>query len=405
MKILVLNAGSSSQKSCLYDVPEAGFPDTPQEPIWEATIDWGVGTEYGLLTVEANDTKQKSELSIYARAHGLGEMLDTLVQGETKVLEKLSEIAIVGHRVVHGGTEYSDATLITPAVKQAIEDLIPLAPNHNPAHLEEILAVEEVLGDVPQVAVFDTAFHSQMPKSVSAYPIPYRWFEKGVRRYGFHGISHRYCAERAAELLEEPLASLRVITCHLGHGCSLAAVRDGMSVNTTMGFTPLEGLMMGSRSGSIDPAIPMYLMREEGFDFEGVDKMLNKESGLKGVSGESGDMRSILKAMENGSDRAELAFEMYVSRLQSAIASMIPQLGGLDVLAFTAGVGENSADVRAATCAGLDFLGLKLDSRKNAASVKDSDIAAMNSTVRVLIIRAQEDWAIAGECWKLAKVG
>ncbi|MBO9997776.1 MAG: acetate kinase [Cyanobacteria bacterium SID2] len=403
MKILVLNAGSSSQKSCLYDVPDDRFPKDPEKPIWEATIDWGIGTDYGVLTVKANGYKQEFKLSADSRSHGLEEMLNTLIENDTKVLESLTEIAIVGHRVVHGGTKYSQATFVTPDVKETIEDLIPLAPNHNPAHLEEIISVENVLGDVPQVAVFDTAFHSQMPKAVAAYPIPYEWLGRGVRRYGFHGISHSYCARRAAEILEEPVESLRIITCHLGHGCSLAAVRDGVSVNTTMGFTPLEGLMMGSRSGSIDPAIPMYLMREEGFDFNGVDRMLNKESGLKGIFGESGDMRSILAAISEGSDRAKLAFEMYVSRLQSSIASMLPQLGRLDVLVFTAGVGENSVDVRSATCAGFEFLGLKLDPRKNAMSPKDADIAAVDSTVRVLVIRTQEDWSIAGECWKLAK--
>lgn len=403
MKILVLNAGSSSQKSCLYDVPEGAFPETPCEPLWEAKVDWGASEEYGLLTVEAGDCDREIHLSPDAPSRGLGEVLKTLVEGETKVLEQLSEIAIVGHRVVHGGAKYSQATRVTAEVKDTIEELIPLAPNHNPAHLEEILAVEEVLGDIPQVAVFDTAFHSSMPKSVAAYPIPYEWFDRGVRRYGFHGISHRYCAERSAALLGQPLESLRIITAHLGNGCSLAAVSGGKSVNTTMGFTPLEGLMMGSRSGSIDPAIPLYLIREEGFDADGVDRLLNKQSGLKGVSGASGDLRSILKAMNEGSDRAKLAFEMYVTRLQSAIAGSIPQLGGLDVLAFTAGVGENSAEVREATCRGLEFLGLKLDSQTNAESPKDAEISTAESTVKVMVVSAQEDWAIARECWQIAQ--
>lgn len=403
MKILVLNAGSSSQKSCLYDIPDDAFPQQTATPLWEASVDWGASEDYGVLTVEAGDREREIHLPTDAPSRGLGEVLKTLTEGETKVLESWSEIAIVGHRVVHGGADYSQATRVTADVKQAIERLIPLAPNHNPAHLEEIIAVEEVLGDVPQVAVFDTAFHSTMPPSVAAYPIPYDWLDRGVRRYGFHGISHGYCADRAAMLLGQPLASLRLVTAHLGNGCSLAAVRDGKSIDTTMGFTPLEGLMMGSRCGSIDPAIPLYLIREEGFDADGVDRLLNKASGLKGVSGVAGDMRSILQAKQAGSDRAQLAFEMYVGRLQKAIAGMLPQLGGLDVLAFTAGVGENSAEVRAATCAGFEFLGLKLDAEKNAASPKDAEISAADSQVRVVVVRAQEDWAIARECWQIAR--
>lgn len=403
MKVLVLNAGSSSQKSCVYDLPEAAFPETPAEPIWEAMVDWGISPDYGQLTVTAKGTEQEIRLSRDTANHGLEEMLATLVQGETRVLGALSEIAIVGHRVVHGGDRYCQATLIDEAVKQTIEDLIPLAPNHNPAHLEEILAVEAVLGDIPQVAVFDTAFHTSIPPAAATYPIPYDWFEKGIRRYGFHGISHRYCAEQAATLVGKPLESLRMITAHLGNGCSLTAVRQGQSVNTTMGFTPLEGLMMGTRSGSIDPAIPLYLMTQMGVEASEVDRLLNKQSGLKGIFGPSGDLREILQARDAGDERARLAFEMYVLRLQGAIAALIPQLGGLDVLAFTAGVGENSSAVRAATCAGFEFLGLQLDEGKNQGSPKNSLISTSNSQVQVAVIRAQEDWAIARECWQLAQ--
>ncbi|WP_159784134.1 acetate/propionate family kinase [Sodalinema gerasimenkoae] len=403
MKVLVLNAGSSSQKSCVYELPEAAFPETPAEPIWEAMVDWGISPDYGQLTVTANGIKQETHLSRDTPNHGLEEMLATLVQGETQVLGALSEIAMVGHRVVHGGDRYCQATLIDEAVKQTIEDLIPLAPNHNPAHLEEILAVEAVLGDIPQVAVFDTAFHTSIPPAAATYPIPYDWFKKGIRRYGFHGISHRYCAQQAATLVGKPLESLRMITAHLGNGCSLTAVRGGESVNTTMGFTPLEGLMMGTRSGSIDPAIPLYLMTQMGVEASEVDRLLNKQSGLKGIFGPSGDLREILQAREAGDERARLAFEMYVLRLQGAIAALIPQLGGLDLLAFTAGVGENSAAVRSAACAGFTFLGLQLDEGKNQGSPKNSLISTPNSEVQVAVIRAQEDWAIARECWQLAR--
>ena len=403
MKILVLNAGSSSQKSCLYEIPEAAFPETAAEPIWEAMVDWGANPDYGSLTVVANGSKQERHLASDAPSRGLEAVLGTLVQGETQVLGSLSEITIVGHRVVHGGDRYSQATFITEAVKETIEELIPLAPNHNPAHLDEILAVEAVLGDIPQVAVFDTAFHTSIPPAAATYPIPYEWFDKGIRRYGFHGISHRYCAEQAATLSGKPLESLRMITAHLGNGASLAAIGEGKSINTSMGFTPLEGLMMGTRSGSIDPAIPLYLMKETGLDAQGVDRLLNKESGLKGIFGPSGDLREILQAREAGNPRAALAFEMYVGRLQGAIASMIPQLGGLDLLAFTAGVGENSSAVRSATCAGLEFLGLQLDESKNRGSAKNSLISSPNSSVQVWVIHAQEDWAIARDCWQLAQ--
>ena len=305
--------------------------------------------------------------------------------------------------LVHGGTEYSQATLVTPEVKEAIARLSPLAPAHNPANLQGIEAVDEILGDIPQVAVFDTAFHSQMPLKTAVYPIPYEWLDKGIRRYGFHGISHQYCAQRTAQLLGKPLESLKLITCHLGNGCSLAAIKNGKSIDTTMGFTPLEGLMMGTRSGSLDPGILIYLVREYGLDAERLDIMLNKESGLKGVSGLSADMRTILTAVAENHVQANLAFEMYIHRLRSLIGSMLASLGGLDVLVFTAGVGENAVLVREKVCEGWDFLGLKLDLEKNQSSPQDQDIATSDSAVRILVIQAQEDWAIASECWQQYK--
>ncbi|MBP0010045.1 acetate kinase [Roseofilum sp. Belize Diploria] len=400
MKILVLNAGSSSQKSCLYDITGDQLPAHPPHPLWEATIDWTVATDYGVMKVKANGIEQETNLPSDAKEEAISKLLQTLVSGETQVLESLSEINAVGHRVVHGGTEYSEATRITPEVQATITQLIPLAPSHNPANLQGIEAVERVLPDVPQVAVFDTAFHSQMPPEAAVYPIPYEWFEQGVRRYGFHGTSHRYCALRTAELMEKPLESLKMITCHLGNGCSLAAVKEGISVNTTMGFTPLEGLMMGTRSGSIDPAIIFYLMRDRGFDVNSIDRMLNKESGFKGVSGLSADLRTILQAMNEKNERAKLAFDLYIHRLRSAIGEMLASLGGLDVLVFTAGVGENSVDVRQRACQGFEFLGLMLDVEKNANSPMDVDIATPDSAVRVYVIHTEEDWAIARQTWQ-----
>ncbi|NET06917.1 MAG: acetate kinase [Merismopedia sp. SIO2A8] len=399
MKILVLNAGSSSQKSCLYELNEDSLPEQAQEPLWEAHIDWSVATDFGVLKVSAKGRKLETRLESQKRPQAIAFLLSTLIQGETKVLNQLSEIDIVGHRVVHGGADYSQATLITPEVKAAIARLFPLAPNHNPAHLEGIEAVEQLLGDVPQLAVFDTAFHSQMPLEAVVYPIPYEWFDQGIRRYGFHGISHQYCARRSAQLLGKSLESLRLITCHLGNGCSLAAIKGGVSIDTTMGFTPLEGLMMGSRSGSIDPGILIYLMREYNFDANQLDEMLNKASGFKGVSGISSDLRTIQEAITEGNQRSQLAFDIYIHRLRAAIGAMVATLGSLEALVFTAGVGENAASVREKTCEGFEFLGLKLDLEKNALSPVDLDIAAPDSKVRVLVVHTQEDWAIASQCW------
>ncbi|MGB8323730.1 MAG: acetate/propionate family kinase, partial [Candidatus Acidiferrum sp.] len=241
-----------------------------------------------------------------------------------------------------------------------------------------------------------------IPSSAATYPGPYEWLEQGIRRYGFHGINHQYCAHRAAQLLRRESSALRLVSCHLGNGCSLAAIRDGRSVDTTMGFTPLEGLMMGTRSGSIDPGIVTYLVRQQKRSGDELDDILNKKSGLLGISGVSSDMRDILAAVRNGHERAKLAFDMYIHRLHLGIGSMIGVLGGLDALIFTAGVGENSSEVRAAACEKFAFMGLKVDSEKNIPSSEDRDISPQESAVRVLIIHAQEDWMIARECWNLA---
>jgi acetate kinase len=400
MKILVLNAGSSSQKSCLYDLLGDNLPANPPEAIWEAMIDWTVSAGKGMLTVKANGLKQEIELANSDRKEGISQMLDTLQTGETQVLDNLTEIDLVGHRVVHGGTNYSQAMLITDEVKATIERLIPLAPSHNPAHLEGIEAIEDLLKNIPQVAVFDTAFHTTIPSKAAFYPIPYEWINKGIRRYGFHGTSHKYCSQRSAQLLDKPLESLKIITCHIGNGASLTAIKDGISIDTTMGFTPLEGLMMGERSGSIDPAILIYLMRQCGLTGEELNHLLNKESGLKGISGISADLRDILEGIKNDHERAKLAFEIYIHRFRACLGQMLASLGGLDVLVFTAGVGENSAIVREKVCEGFAFLGLKLDLEKNAQSPFGQEISTNDSSIRVLIIHTEENWAIAEECWQ-----
>jgi acetate kinase len=401
MKILVLNAGSSSQKSCLYELNEV-LPDRPPQPLWEAQIDWNHREGVAELKVEtASGTEQKEEFASDSRQAAISRMLETLWQGKTQVINSLKEIDIVGHRVVHGGQDYQQSTLISPDVKEAIARLSVFAPVHNPVNLEGIEALEKILPNRPQVAVFDTAFHAQLPPAAFVYPGPYEWLENGIRRYGFHGISHQYCARRAAQILNRDLTDLRLISCHLGNGCSLAAVRGGWSVDTTMGFTPLDGLMMGSRSGAIDPGIIIHLLRRSDLTAEKLDNILNRNSGLKGISGVSSDMRQIGEAITQGNERSQLALDIYIHRLRAGIGAMLASLGGLDALIFTAGVGENSAVVRAAACEAFGFLGLKLDAEKNQHSPVDEDIAAVDSAARVLVIHTQEDWEIARECWKL----
>jgi len=370
------------------------------EPLWEAKVDWSRHQGVAEIKVKGKGAVLEEELQTDSRPTVISHMLDTLVNGKTQVIEKFTEIDVVGHRVVHGGLEYRESNVVTPFVKEAIARLSTFAPVHNPANLEGIAVIEQLLPNVPQVAVFDTAFHSQLPLSAAVYPGPYKWLEQGIRRYGFHGINHQYCAQRTAHLLSRDLKSLRLITCHLGNGCSLAAIRAGKSIDTTMGFTPLEGLMMGSRSGSIDPGILIHLLRQ-GSDADKLDEILNKASGLKGISGVSGDMRQIMSAIAQGNSRAQLAFDIYIHRLRSYIGAMLASLGGLDALVFTGGVGENQPPVRATACEGFEFLGLKLDLEKNAQPLPDRDISAADSTVRVLVVQAQEDWAIATECWKL----
>lgn len=404
MKILVLNAGSSSQKSYLYEIRD-GLPDTAPEPLWEGLASWGEHQGKATINVKTAHGKLEKDLPTDSRTEIIAQLLPTMWSGETKVIENPSEINMVGHRVVHGGSTYQDSVALTAEVQAEIKKLADFAPLHNPAALEGMEAVEKTLPGIPQFAVFDTSFHKHLPQAVTCYPGPYEWFEQGIRRYGFHGISYQYCLRRAGQLLGRRPESLRLIVCHLGNGCSLAAIRDGKSINTTMGFTPLEGLMMGGRSGTIDPSILTYLMRKNNATADQLDQILNKESGLKGISGVSSDLREVLKARTEGNERAKLAFDMYVGRLQMFISSMLPQLGAFDALVFAGGVGENSQEVREATVAGFSFLGLKLDAEKNAQSPADTNIATEDSSARVLIIHTQEDWEIAREGWQLVEAG
>lgn len=363
MKILALNAGSSSLKISLFE------PDKGPEPLWEG--DSGI--------------EPKADLDAVLASH--------------------RPVDAVGHRVVHGGPSFRESTRITPEVKAEIGRLKELAPGHNALELEGIEAAERTFGPgVPQIAVFDTAFHSTLAPVAYAYPGPHEWLDQGIRRYGFHGISHQYTSRRAAQILGRDLKSLRLITCHLGNGCSLAAIRGGESVDTTMGFTPLDGLMMGSRSGSVDPGILLYLLNHRGHDADQLSRTLNRESGLKGISGISEDMRQILAAIAQGHERAKLAFDMYVHSVKSHVGAMLASLGALDSLIFTAGVGENCAPLRTAVCEELAFLGIKLDEGKNARSPADENIAAPDSALPVLIVHTRENWEIAQECRKILKI-
>jgi len=356
MRVLVLNAGSSSLKAVVWD----------SGTVWRQSVDLGPSPDDAVERVLRN------------------------VPG--------GAVNAVGHRVVNGG-EFQQSTRISAEVRAAIARAAEFAPEHNKLELAGIDTASRLFPGVPQFAVFDTAFHASMPDEAKLYPGPYAWFERGIRRFGFHGISHRYVSRRAAEMLGARAA--RLISCHLGNGASLAAVRDGKSIDTTMGFTPLDGLMMGTRSGSVDPSIPIYLLRHGMADAEGLDRMLNEESGLKGVSGISGDMREIEAARARGDARARLAFDVYVHRLCREAGGMAASLGGVDALVFTAGVGENSAAVRAAACAQLAFLGVELDEETNGKCSGDCDIATASSRVRVLVVKTDEDGEIARECLRL----
>ncbi|HEX7737335.1 MAG TPA: acetate kinase [Ktedonobacteraceae bacterium] len=402
MKILVLNAGSSSQKVRLYELAGDREPQlTPPAPLWAADIDWS--QQAGQVTVTISVGTERSTLiqSAGSRQEILVQVLQMLWQGEQAVVEGPADIAVVGHRVVHGGAKYRQSVLVTPEVLEDLRQLIPFAPLHEPANLEGIAVVEHLYGPAPQIAVFDTAFHRQMPLVAQTYPGSYSWFEQGIRRYGFHGISHQYCAHRSAELVGQDLVRLRIVTCHLGNGCSLAAIRGGASIDTTMGFTPLEGLMMDTRSGSLDPTILLYLQREQGLTIEQLDHLLNRESGLKGISGLSGDIRTILGAIEQGNERAVLALDLYIYRLRASLGSMIATLEGIDVLTFTGGIGEHVPLIRTRLCQNFGFLGLSLDESANGNVRDDQDIATPQSSVRMLVVHAEEDWEIARSCWQM----
>lgn len=396
MKVLVINAGSSSLKYQLLD--------TANQAVMAKGLCERIGID-GVLTHTGNksDEKTKIETSMQTHSEAIKAVIDILLDPEKGVIDSMSEIDAVGHRVVHGGEAFTDSVVITEKVLKAIEDCVPLAPLHNPPNLIGIKACQQVMGeDVPMVAVFDTAFHQTMPQAQYMYAIPYEYYNKNkVRRYGFHGTSHKYVSEQAAEMLGKPIEELKIITCHLGNGSSICAVNKGKSFDTSMGFTPLDGLPMGTRCGSIDPAILEFLCKQENLSIEEVTSILNKKSGMLGVSGVSSDFRDLDNAVEEGNTRAALAKDMFHLSVKKIIGSYIAEMGGVDAIVFTAGVGENDKGVRANVCENMEYLGIKIDPEKNNIRGKQADISVDYARVRVLVIPTDEELMIAKDTERL----
>lgn len=395
MKVLVLNCGSSSIK---YQ-----FIDTDGEITLAKGAVERIGMSSAVLT---HAPKDKEPIKI------VGEILDhtlaieyviaVLLSPNHGVIKDKNEIAAVGHRVVHGGEDFTGSVLITDRVMSVLKENIELAPLHNPSNIKGIKAAKAHLPHTPQVGVFDTAFHSKMPPHAYLYGIPYELYRKyKIRRYGFHGTSHRFVALKAADMLEKPYEELKIITIHLGNGASIAAIDKGVSVDTSMGFTPLEGLLMGTRCGDIDPSIITYVMGKEGLDIRDMNALLNKHSGLIGVSGESSDMRELQAAVKEGDRRSKQAFDLFNYRIKKYIGAYIAALGGLDAMVFTGGIGENSVEVRKAVCSNMEYLGIELDLEKNEKPVGMADVSTENSKVRVLRIPTNEELVIAMDTEKI----
>ena len=346
----------------------------------------------------------KAAIAMPTHAEALGLVLNTLVDEKMGVIKSVSEIGAVGHRVVHGGEKFASSVLVTDEVKGIIAECADLAPLHNPANLNGIVVCEELMG-VPQVAVFDTSFHQTMPEASYMYALPYEYYEKyKIRRYGFHGTSHRYVSERAIAMLGKPAAECNVVTCHLGNGASFAAVKGGKCFDTSMGVTPLEGIMMGTRSGNIDPAIIPYLMRKgELTTADDIDKMMNKKSGMLGVSGKTSDNQEIGKLAEAGDERAILCEKMYSHQIAKNVGSYIACMGGTDAIVFTGGIGENSGKYRAELCEKLGYMGVKLDPEKNKIRGVEVEISTPDSTVKVFVIPTNEELVIARDTLEIVK--
>lgn len=389
MKILVLNCGSSSVKYKLID-------SDSKKVLAEGGVE-KIGLPDSFLKFKKPDgEKETIFISMPTAKEAVKNILDLLTDPENGVVKSLDEIEAVGHRVVHGMEDFSESVIITPDVIKKVKEAYSVAPLHNPANVTGIEAVESLIPGVPQVAVFDTAFHQTMPAKAFMYALPYNLYEKyGVRRYGFHGTSHRYVSKRACEFLGLPYEKQRIITCHIGNGASITAIRDGVSVDTSMGLTPTEGLIMGTRSGDVDPGALIYLMEREGLDAAGLSKLVNKQSGVLGISEKSSDMRDIEEAIEKGDSKAKLALEMYEYRIIKYIGAYIAVLGGVDVIVFTGGVGENQIRTREAICKQLEFIGVTFDAEANKTRGKEIEISGKDSKVHVVVIPTDEELMIA----------
>jgi acetate kinase len=407
MNLLVLNSGSGSHKCSMFQVGTT-LSAQPLEPIWKAVImatDPGSSSQDLSLTIEVKGRKKErktlpADLSSRKQAEYI---LKRLRDDQSSILKDTADIDAVGHRVVHGGTEFDKAVLVDARVESVIQRLAVFAPLHNPVNLEGIQVAREIFGSaIPQIAVFDTSFHRTLSDAAATYPGPYDWLERKIRRYGFHGTSFRWASGQAARLLKrENDPELRLIICHLGGGCSLAATVGGKSVDTTMGFTPMDGIAMCTRSGALDPGILLFLMRQNS-NIDALEKILDRESGLQGLSGLPGDTRILIPEAAKGNLRAGLAMDVFVHRLQAGIGQMIASLnGGPDAVIFTDAIGEDEPAVRSRACKPFKFMGVEVDLEKNATSPMDTDISISKSPVRVLIVKSREDWQIARECHEL----
>ncbi len=397
MKVLVINAGSSSLKYQLIDMDNR---EVLAKGLCERIgID---GSNLQHTCVMKSLDKVKIEKPMKDHGDAIQMVIDALVDGEYGVIASMDEIGAVGHRVVHGAEEFTSSTLVTEAVMKALEKCTPLAPLHNPPNIIGIEACKKIMPNTPQVAVFDTAFHQTMPKKAFMYALPYEYYEKErIRKYGFHGTSHKYVSQQAAEFLGKDAKDIKIVTCHLGNGSSISAVDGGKCIDTSMGFTPLDGVPMGTRTGSMDPAVMTFLMNK-GMTAKEIDNLVNKESGVAGISGVSSDFRDLTAAADNGNDKAELALDMFTYQVKKYIGAYAAAMGGIDAVVFTAGVGENDARARKAIVSGLEFMGIKICDAKNETR-GTVDVSADDATVKTLVIPTDEEMMIAIDTKKIAE--
>lgn len=397
MKVLVINCGSSSLKYQILDMLNESL-------LCKGLVE-RIGMEGSVITHEkVGMDKVKNVVPMNDHKDAIAQVLAAVQHEEYGVVKSMDELGAVGHRVVHAGEKFAESVLITDAVIQALEECIELAPLHNPPNLMGIAACKELMPTTPMVAVFDTAFHQTMPPQSYLYAIPYEYYEKyGVRRYGFHGTSHKYVAERAAEMLNVSVNDLKLITCHLGNGASVSAIKHGRVIDTSMGFTPLQGLVMGTRSGDIDPAIVTFIAEKENLSYEEVNNIMNKKSGVLGISGVSSDFRDIEEAAAEGNERASLALRLFAQKVRFYIGAYIAEMNGADAIVFTAGLGENGITMRELICQDLGNLGIKLDHLKNKVRGKETDISRDDSGIKLLLIPTNEELMIARDTNNIVK--